>query len=132
MPSHEPNIQKEVNTLILFRVRDFPSRKMKCTTLAKGCCILCTFLCRSQALHKHFIGFTLIPAVYRTNLQSILKHRGANCSLEMFPAFRLTGAEICTSLATGQGAVLNLATKTTLNHLSSLSLTRSRNSNIAH
>ena len=78
-------------------------------------------LCRSQALHKHFIGFTLIPAVYRTNLQSILTHRGANCSLEKLPAFRLTGAEICTSLVTGHGAVSNLVTKTTLDHLSSLS-----------
>jgi hypothetical protein len=79
-------------------------------------------LCRSQALHKHFIGFTLIPAVSRPNLQSILTHRGANYSLEGLPAFRITGAEICTSLATGQDAVSNLVTKTTLDHLSSLSI----------
>jgi len=51
MPSQQPNIQKEVNTLILFRVENFPSHKMKCTALAKGCCILCTFLCVAA---KHF------------------------------------------------------------------------------
>ena len=50
MPSHEPNIQKEVNTLILFRVRDFPSRKMKCTTLAKGA----ASCARSYVAAKHF------------------------------------------------------------------------------